>query len=573
VHAHFWTTPEEVGEEQPIVHANGRLWIAADARIDNRGELLRNLEISKNDRPTTDAELILAAYEAWGEDSVRRLVGDFAFILWDARQRRLLCARDPIGLRLLHYYKDERRLIVASSVAAILGALEYSPPVNEALIRDLLEWRFDRWIDETSYQGIFRLPPSYQLTAADGRISLTRYWTFGAEPQPRFRSDVEYIERCRELFLDAVHTRLRSTSPVGLLVSGGLDSSAIACAAEQALEAGEAKGRARLYSCVFEQTPGAEEREYAEKVARRCASMPATFLPSDDCWGLREFGEEEGYPLTEPELTVSRALVFRPVRAAHADGCRVMLTGIGGDQVLGGEPYHTPAMLRDVNLRHLSREIPHFLRYSRTSLESLISRAYLRPMVRSALNHLSLRKDRPQEGHGLLTSPRLHSQASKASYRYLTESTFSARLLTLDVTAEFLGIEWRLPFLDRRLIDFLLSLPARLRFRNGLIKFILREALQGILPEEVRHRTRLVHFLELETRGLRNRERQRVEALLQDSRVLQQGLANGDQLYAAWESHWRREEHVSHPRHLIGFLCVEAWLRYRERSPHRPPAM
>jgi asparagine synthase (glutamine-hydrolysing) len=566
-HSHRWTTPEEVGEEQPIAHANGRLWIAADARIDNRGELLRSLEVEEHDKPATDAELILAAYEAWGEDSIRRLVGDFAFILWDARQRRLLCARDPMGLRLLHYYKDERQLIVASSVAAILGVLECSPRVNEALIRDLLEWRFDRWVDETSYQGISRLPPSHQLTATGGRISLTRYWTFGAEPQPRFRSDAEYIERFRELFLDAVRTRLRSTSPVGILVSGGLDSSAIACAAEQAFEAGTATGRARLYSCVFEQTPGAEEREYAEVVARRCASMPATFLPSDDCWGLREFGEEEGYPLTEPELTVSRALVFRPARAARADGCRVVLTGIGGDQVLGGEPYHTPAMLRDVSLHRLPGEIPHFLRSGRTSLGSLISRAYLRPMGRSALNHLSLRKTRPAEGHRLLTSPRLRSQASKASYRYLTEATFSARLLTLDITAEFLGIEWRLPFLDRRLIDFLLALPAHLRFRNGLIKLVLREALQGILPEEVRHRTRLSHFLELEDRGLRDRERQRVEALLQDSRVLQQRLANRDHLRAAWESYWRREEPVSHRRRLIGFLCVEAWLRNRERSP------
>jgi asparagine synthase (glutamine-hydrolysing) len=148
----------------------------------------------------------------------------------------------------------------------------------------------------------------------------------------------------------------------------------------------------------------------------------------------------------------------------------------------------------------------------------------------------------------------------------LTEATFSARLLTLDTTAEFLGIEWRLPFLDRRLIDFLLSMPARLRFRNGLIKFILREALQGILPEEVRCRTRLVHFLELEHRGLHSRERHRVQALLQDSRVLQQRLAEGDSLYAAWESYWNQEESFSERRCLIGFLCVEAWLRYRERS-------
>jgi asparagine synthase (glutamine-hydrolysing) len=572
VHAHGWTTPEEVGEQQPIAHSNGRLWIAADARIDNRSELIQSLGAGRSDRTQTDAALILAAYEAWGDDSLRRLVGDFAFILWDAHRHRLLCARDPIGLRLLHYYKDGHRLIVASSVAAILGALESPPPINQALVRDLLEWRFDRWTDETSYQGIRRLPPSYRLEvgniANNGQTSLTRYWTFGAEPQPAFRNDGDYVSRFQELFREAVRARLRSTSPVGLLVSGGLDSSAIACEAERVLAAGESTAQARLYSCVFEQTPGAEEREYAEEVARRCTHIPATFLPSDDCWGLREFGEEGQYPLTEPELSVSRALVFRPVRAASADGCRVVLTGIGGDQVLGGEPYHTPAMLRDVGLRHWLGEIPHFLGSSRIPLGSLLSRAYVRPGVRSALSRLGLRKARSARNHDLLPPPRLRSQASRASYRYLTEATFSARLLTLDVTAEFLGIEWRLPFLDRRLIEFLLALPARLRFRDGWIKFILREALKHTLPEKVRARTRLVHFLELETRGLHGRERRKVQALLQDSRVFQLGLADRDSTHAAWESYLQREGEgqVSERRRLIGFLCVEAWLRYREQS-------
>lgn len=566
VHAHFWTTPEEVGERQPAVHANGRLWIAADARIDNRGELIRSLETGKDSRKTTDAELILAAYERWGEDSVRRLAGDFAFILWDSHRRQLFCARDPVGLRLLHYHADRRRLIVASSVAAILGVLERTPPVNEALIRDLLQWRLERWTDETSYQGILRLPPSYRLTATEGQISSTRYWAFGEEPQPSFRKDSEYVERFQEIFQEAVRARLRSTSPVGILVSGGLDSSAIACAAERAFETGESEGQARLYSCVFEQTPGAEEREYAEDVARRCASMPATFLPSDDCWGLREFGEEAGYPLAEPELSISRVLVFRPARAARADGCQVLLTGIGGDQVLGGEPYHTPAMLRDVKPHRLHREIPHFLRYSRIPPGSLIARAYLRPLGRSVLSRLGLRKTRSERAHDLLPPPYLESQAARSSYHHLTEASFSARLLTLDVTAEFLGIEWRLPFLDRRVIDFLLSLPARLRFRNGMIKFILREAMRGNLPEKVRRRTRLVHFLELEQRGLHDRERERVQALLQNSRVLQQGLTDGDSLHAAWNSYWQQEEHTSERRRLIGFLCVESWLRCRERS-------
>jgi len=574
VHAHFWTTPEELGEQQPVSAGDGHPWLAADARLDNRGELLALLRDTLRSKTPTDAELILAAYEKWGEACAKHLVGDFAFLLWDARRRFLLCARDPIGMRPLHYCREGQRLILASSVEAVLRALDSPAPVHEALLRDLLVWRFDRFVDETAYQGVRRLPPSHQLAVTVDRVSLSRYWTFGAEPQPQFRRESEYCEYFKEIFLDAVRARLRSVTPVGMLVSGGLDSSSIACAAEHLLESGAANASTRLYSCVFEESPGAEEREYAEEVARRCVRAPAAFLPSDDCWGLREFGEADGYPQTEPELSVSRALVLRPVRAAYADGCRVLLSGIGGDQVLGGEPYHTPVMLQDVDFLRIAREIPHFLRYSRLSLRALLIEAYLRPAAR-ALRHATwgrFRSRSPARHHDLLPPPPLGSHAARSSYRSLSDGTFSARLLALDTAASFVGVEWRLPFLDRRLIDFVLALPERLRFRDGLIKFILRQPLEGILPEKVRWRTSLAHFLELEERGLRDRERPRVQALLKDSIVLGKGWLGRDHLVRQWENYLAGEAPLTDRGHQIGFLCLESWLRQREsRSTESTP--
>ena len=277
--------------------------------------------------------------------------------------------------------------------------------------------------------------------------------------------------------------------------------------------------------------------------------------------------------MTEPEVSVSRALTLRPARAARADGCRVLLTGTAGDQVLGGEPYHTPVMLRDVPASRLAGELPHFLRYSRRSPASLLVDAYLRPAAPAPLRRLvrRLRARGPAAlparaatvAGDLLAPPPLASRSSQASYRALTEGAFSACLSSFDLAGRHLGVEWRFPFLDRRLIDYTLGLPARLRFRGGMIKLILRQAMAGILAEPV-------HFQELVERGLGDRERGRVKDLLASSRAVAHGLVEGAAIAAAWEAYWRDELAAFDARRLTGFLCVEAWLRRQERPACAP---
>lgn len=559
VHTHFRTTPEEIEERQPV-HLRNRFWISADLRLDNRGDLCAQLGL--HERTATDAEIVLAAYERWEEDCPRHLVGDFAFALWDAPRRRLFLARDPLGVRPLYYALDDRRLIAASTLEAVLDGLESPAEVNEPLLQDLLAWRFDRWREETPYRGILRLPPAHRMLLEGERFAVSRYWTFGAAPERGLRRDEDYVERFREIFLAAVGSRLRGTGPVGFLVSGGLDSSAIACAAHH-LEGSDL----RFYTSVFAETPGAEERAYAEAVARRCPRARMTCISSDDCWGLRELGGEDGYPQAEPEVAVTRALILRPLRQARQDGCRIALAGIGGDQVLSGEPYHKPFELRDVEARRVLKELPYFRRYSRRSTAGLLMDAWIRPAVPEPVRRLAGRA--PRRHHPSQVPP-LPTLAARESFRYLTEGTFSAKLASLRIAADHTGIEVRLPFLDRRMIDFLLTVPARVRFRDGLIKWVLRESMAGILPEEVRWRTSLAWFSELQHRGLRDRARSRVLDLLAGSRVVRSGLASGEALRAEWEAYWASTDRIAAPPHrLIGFLCAESWLRARDEAPQR----
>jgi asparagine synthase (glutamine-hydrolysing) len=581
VHAHFWTTPEEAGEHQPV-HRGDRLWISADLRLDNRGELCAQLGGAVDERTATDAGIVLAAYDRWGEDCPRHLVGDFAFAIWDAPRRRLFCARDPIGVRPLYYALDHRRLIAASTLEAVLGALGGSADVNEPFLRDLLAWRFERWIAETPYRGILRLPPAHRMSVEAGRAVVSRYWTLGEAPPPPLKRDEEHVERFREVFLTAVQAQLRTTGPVGFLVSGGLDSSSIACAAQHLAETGALPWHTalRFYSCVFQETPGAQEREYAEAVARRCARAHMRFLPSDDCWGLREFGDDGGYPLAEPEVSVSRAVIMRPLRAARTAGCKVVLTGWGGDQVLVGEPYHIPLLLRDVAGSRLAAEIPHFLRWSRCSVAGLLFDAYVRPAVPPALRRLA-RRLLGREVAAATTDRRpathLPTWSARASYDSLTSGSFAAALASLDVAAANVGVETRHPFLDRRLIELLCHLPARLRFADGWIKLVLRQS--GLLPEEVRRRTRLAHFSDLVHRGLRHEMQWKVRELLQGSRVVTAGLLPEAALPRLWESYLQDCNETGSSNALIGFLCTETWLRNRESratlpsdAPHHAPA-
>jgi len=572
-HLALHTTPESVREEQPLVNRRGDLVLVADARVDNRHELIKVLTAKGylEEKDPTDADLIMAAYECWGEECPKEVVGDYAFAVWDTCRERLYCARDAIGVRPFVYCEDSDRFLFASSVSAILAALETAPLVNYPLLQDMIAGRFDRWVTETAYRTIFRLPQSYYLEGRSRGISLTRYWIIGTQVGPRYRSDEEYAEHFRELFTEAVRARVRSVGPVGVAVSGGLDSSAIACMVEDLIVSRETPIDGRLYSYVFDATPNADEREYVEVVIEACPHLEPTVFAGDGCWGLREFGSDNGYPLEEPELSVDRALFVALLRRLREDSCRTCLWGTWADQLQKSGVYAQPGMLRDVALADIPREIQHFWRCShwaswRTYIPS-IGLGLQRQLAHWAegLGFLTSREllSRVTEGGSVdrLPAPLMESRVVRAIYRELTSGLNSARFFAFDRATAYSGVEQRLPFLDRRLVDYVLRVPPRLFFRDGVTKYLLRHALRETLPEKILHRTGGAHITRLVERGLQEKEVGRVEELLEGTFLGHAGLVEQDRLVQAWASY--RMDGSSHVRRvLIWALCVEAWLRY-----------
>ena len=572
------TTPGAEPESVPVVSPDGRFTLLADVRLDNREELRR--ELAAESEGGSDAELLLSAFLAWGTESPRRLVGDFSFAIWDHVERRLFAARDALGVRCLYYAVVDDRLTVATGVGSVVAGLRSSPAFNRPLMEDFLAVRLDRWVGETAYQSVHRLPQGYALEVDLHGPRLSRYWRLG-EQSIRYRRRSDYVDHFRELLATSLSTRLRSPSPVGMLVSGGVDSSSLACLAARLRDRGEIDVELKLFSLVFDATLPADEREYLAAVAERCSAFQLTRIPADDAWGLKEFGRDHGYPLDEPEISLGRALWMRALSTVREGGCRVALWGNGGDQAMGGDAYAFPLNLLDVPLRRWRSEARYFRRKGGPPAAWEVARRWLRelapPTLLSALRRLRgprpdlLARLREPSRAGVadhLPPPELDSRSARRSYRLLTSGAYSAALAEVDHQARWSGVELRYPYLDRRLVDFLLAVPAELRFEDGLEKTLVRAALGDDLPPIVRARSTYAHFSDLIVRGL-ERESGRVDRLLADPRIVSEGLVPPGVFEAAWLC-YRGDRRARYKVHgLAKALCLETWLRYHLLTPWR----
>jgi len=586
VHSHFWTTPEEVGEEQPLTVGN--LTLVADARIDNRDELIPLLNAYLSKEIPSDAEIILAAYQKWGEEAPRHLIGDFAFAIWDEEGQKLFCARDPVGVRLLQYAQIGTSFVFGSSVGAVIAALDNLPDINIPFIADLLADRWERWVHETGYQEIFRLPPAYSLTVRSEGMAMQRYWTFGADRRYHFDTDEEYIACFRELFREAVRCRMRAVGPVALSVSGGLDSSSIACVVNDLIERKEIEPGARMYSRVFHHTPCADEREFFDLVSARCPHLPYTLIPSDEMWAHQDSEDGTSYPLDEPDTDAFRSYFLKFQRQIAMDGRRVCISGNGGDFVLNTNAYYYFFLLPDLGPKRLFSELLKFPPFRKPHSLNLPSRRILSRMrfflpglkrILLAQENRSIKKyvpgfliqssGDPLPPRDFLPPPNLGSRSALWIYDSVTDGYHSAIQVGLSSISAFSNSEWRHPYYDRRIIDFMLSLPPRLCFRQGYSRYVLRRAMAGYLPDRIRWRRSKAHLGQLQMQGLKEKEQLKILALLTDSRTVKLGLVDGEGLSKAFHSYWEDDssldEWSNHVTFLDSYLFAEQWLRYNEK--------
>ncbi|MGH7775210.1 MAG: asparagine synthase-related protein [Candidatus Binatia bacterium] len=492
-HVLLRTTRESLRERQPC-SLDGQVWITADARVDGQAELVHKLESNArfDFKAATDVELILYAYHVWGEDCVKHLLGDFAFAIWDGQGQSLFCARDHFGVKPLYYARTASSLVFASDVDTLRQHPGVSSALNELAVGDFLLFGGNQDESTTIYRDIQRLMPAHRLIVTGCTVRLDRYWSLPTDGHIRYADDGDYVAHFGQLFRTAVKDRLR-TDHVACMMSGGMDSAAVAAIAREYLERNLTDVRA--YTIVHEHLlPDDHEKYYAGLVAE-ALGIPIDYLAADS-YRLFERWDEPEMRSQQPVEASTLALWvdFFRLLAIHNS---VVLTGLGGDPAMAGSCSYSVDLLRRGHIgRFLVEAARHLRRFRslkgfglRSGLQWLPGQGDWQPEYPNWIRpgfavRIGLRE---RWEHCL---PMLYNrQVTPAEWSHQdTYHLFSlpqwSELFEL-CYASVLPIETRHPFFDVRLIAFLLAIPP---LPWCYRKTIHREAMRGILPEPIRTR-------------------------------------------------------------------------------------
>jgi asparagine synthase (glutamine-hydrolysing) len=437
------------------------LWLTANARIDGREELIEKLKskLTLKQSPS-DAELILYAYDAWAEDCVKHLIGDFAFAIWDGRLQRLFAARDHFGVKPFFFAHLPNDFIFSSTLNDLRHDPRVSDTLNEAAIGDYLLFGLNQDLSTTIFKDIQRLPPAHCLTVANGAIKIRRYWTPEVSAGVRFRDPQSYVERFSELLSRAIADRLR-TDCLAISMSGGLDSTSLAAIARKQLKDNAAL---HAFTIVYDTLIPDQERHYS-RLAAEHLGIAITHINADR-YSL--FDEQVPGDMDQPEPFLLSPLTgqFNDLLRLCARHGSIAFTGYDGDAFMS-EPRNSRFKIRS-KLRRMIRRRPAEPLLPEWFDESFASRTNL--------------YDRWKES---LTSPVDPIQTRPSAIRALNSKVWTALFEGYDPGATKLPLEVRHPYIDLRLVEYLLAIPAVPWCVN---KHILRIAMKDILPAAVLNR-------------------------------------------------------------------------------------
>jgi len=489
-------TPFNADRDKQPADLGRRLWIVGDARIDGREELITKLKAKSASADelslsTPDSQLILLAYDAWGEACVEHLIGDFSFAIWDARARKLFCARDQFGVKPFFYAHSGSLLIFSNTLDCIRQHPAVSHRLNDLAIADFLLFDMNQDPATTSFVDIQRLPPAHTLTCEREQVSVRRYWELSVTTPIHLSRDAEYIERFLELLDLAVADRLRTNS-AGVLMSGGLDSPTVAASAQRVFSRAGAVPGLRAYTEVFESLIPHEERHYATLVAE-ALKIPIEYQVSNGC-RIFERADQPEYHSPEPTHLAWPDKTGDDLRQLAARS-RVALTGFGGDPMLCGRiSVHFRQL---IERKQFGRALADALRY--LTVEGLISRLYLRTRWRIVfaskgqtpgypqwLNEdLENRQGLRDRWESMSRKKAPQSAARPEAHQAVVDTIWPSMFEIHDPGFTRVPVEVRHPLFDLRLVNFLLALP---RLPWCCDKELLREAARGVLPDTVRLR-------------------------------------------------------------------------------------
>jgi asparagine synthase (glutamine-hydrolysing) len=506
------------GGHQPLANEDDSIWVSFNGEIYNHAALRTELQDRGHRyRTRSDTETIVHAYEQWGDDCVHRFRGMFAFAIWDTRRRRLLLVRDRLGVKPLYWTlvpataARGARLLFASEIKGILESGLIVPRPHRAVMTELLATRYTSGT-ETLFEGIHKLLPGHRLVYQDDAASTSQYWDVtqaGTNPAVAAATDGELVEQFRSLLQESVRMRLMADVPLGLFLSGGIDSTAVA-----ALMAREVDRPIQAFSVAFEDRAFSELAYARQAGAAVAADSHEVVITDTDFFGaLPRLVWHEDEPIAHPS-SVPLHFVSR-LAARHV---KVVLTGEGSDELLAGYGKYPRALLNWKAGGVYEQLLPTGVR--RSIAASVVPRLPGGLGRYAARSFLAMRRDPAamfldnfaamplRQQHELLDPSLLGSSPYVTSLDYFNAGSRSRRvldrllytdiktylvelLMKQDQMSMSASIESRVPFLDHQLVEFAWALPERMKLSGFRTKRILRDAMRGLVPSSILARRKM----------------------------------------------------------------------------------
>lgn len=577
---------------QPMSNGQGNHWIAYNGEIYNYIELRKQLRrLGHSFAGTSDTEVILKAYEQWGSECVQRFNGMWAFALWDKLRKVLFCSRDRVGIKPFYYNLDEEKFIFASEIKAVLASLPREQhQINEPyLARFIVEGLLNDG-EDTMFGSVKQLLPGHNLEIANGRIRQWRYWDIPdgciAQADSGGVNEDETIERLRELLSDAIRLRFRADVPVGMCLSGGLDSSGVVALATRALG-----GRLSSFTTEYQEAEFSEG-PYARRVAR-LFNTNAHFITPDALQYL-DFIDRFCWYHDEPCPGPGPFSQWHVMELASRH-VKVVLEGQGADELLGGYlhyyNYYLSTMLKHIfttrcprlPLIQYFRELGAIARHNKTPILTTGLNAFKHALYdaipdrcRRTLNPFSrllrnitgaeLMFDTTNKEFAARALParrlrprRYRDDLNEILYWELCRDNLPMLLQYGDRTSMAFSVESRLPYLDYRLIEFVGALPYQTKIKSKVTKYILREALRGLLPDELVDRPDKKGFPTPFALWLKGPLYDYVQDIFNSSRFVQRGIFREDKVEARLKEHCAGQK--DHAWLLWRIINIEKWLQ------------
>jgi asparagine synthase (glutamine-hydrolysing) len=562
---------------QPMSNEDGSLYITYNGEVYNHADFRKGLEARGHIYQThCDTETILHLYEEYGENCVEHLRGMFAFAIWDRNRKELFIARDRLGVKPLYYvYADDGSFYFASEIKALLEARAVTPELNFAAFSDYLANHATSG-EETLFLNVRRLMPGHTLIWRDGKITIKKYWDVSFANASRYkRSDQDYIAEWGELFRKSVQLRLMADVPLGMFLSGGIDSSAIAAVMSTLVDE-----PIKTFSVAFAERE-ANELEYARLVARAFKTDHHEVVISPDQFfeALPELIWHEDEPLAHPS---SVALYF--VSELASRHVKVVLTGEGSDELMAGYArYHktilnlslgerynrmVPASVRDLVRGRIagmsgSKLQRTFLNRS-TDLESIYFDNFA-VFPRSDQEQLLTRETIDRTGgidpyfgvRRVLADTDAKSLLDRLLYADI-KTYLHELLMKQDQMSMAASVESRVPFLDHKLVEFTSSLPEKLKLHRSTTKYVLRQSMKGILPDQILTRPKMGFPVPIGA-WFRGAYPKVLDEYVLSSRAQDRGIFNSEYAHKLVSQHQRGE--ANHSERLWSLVNLEMWLR------------